>query len=250
MIETTPPWSFEHEVREALGTRGLSTERAGDSSWESIFGRGGGAHVFDVGFAVAQLEELSRPRQSRALPPGGVYAPPVSLRGERVQLRRGEAGDSAQLTTILREPEISARWGAFTDEEVIDQFVDSDLAFVITVDDEVIGAIQYEENEDPMYRSAGVDIFIATSWQGRGHGTDAIRTLARHLIEERGHHRLTIDPAADNLRAIRAYERVGFRTVGVMRMYERGPDGTWHDGLLMEMLAGELRDDEIEGEGW
>jgi aminoglycoside 6'-N-acetyltransferase len=29
--------------------------------------------------------------------------------------------------------------------------------------------------------------------------------------------------------------------VGVMRAYERGDDGTWHDGLLMDLLAGELR---------
>jgi aminoglycoside 6'-N-acetyltransferase len=28
-----------------------------------------------------------------------------------------------------------------------------------------------------------------------------------------------------------------------MRSYERGPGGTWHDGLLMEMLADELADD-------
>ena len=27
-----------------------------------------------------------------------------------------------------------------------------------------------------------------------------------------------------------------------MRQYERGPDGTFHDGFLMDMLAGELRD--------
>ena len=64
--------------------------------------------------------------------------------------------------------------------------------------------------------------------------------LARYLIEERGHHRLTIDPAADNAPAIRAYEKVGFRPVGVMRSYERGPDGTLHDGLLMDLLADEL----------
>jgi L-amino acid N-acyltransferase YncA len=41
--------------------------------------------------------------------------------------------------------------------------------------------------------------------------------------------------------AIRAYEKVGFRRVGVMRSYERGPDGSWHDNLLMDLLAGELR---------
>jgi aminoglycoside 6'-N-acetyltransferase len=28
--------------------------------------------------------------------------------------------------------------------------------------------------------------------------------------------------------------------VGVMRQYERGVDGRWHDNLLMDMLADEL----------
>jgi aminoglycoside 6'-N-acetyltransferase len=62
--------------------------------------------------------------------------------------------------------------------------------------------------------------------------------LVRHLIESRGHHRLTIDPAAANERAIRCYAAVGFERVGVMRQYERAADGSWHDGLLMELLAG------------
>ena len=52
-----------------------------------------------------------------------------------------------------------------------------------------------------------------------------------------------LEPGAANERAIRAYERVGFRPVGVMRAYERGPDGTWHDGLLMDMLRSDLRDE-------
>jgi aminoglycoside 6'-N-acetyltransferase len=50
-----------------------------------------------------------------------------------------------------------------------------------------------------------------------------------------------IDPAADNAAAIRAYEKVGFRPVGVMRKYWRAPDGEWRDGLLLDLLAEELR---------
>lgn len=92
-----------------------------------------------------------------------------------------------------------------------------------------------------MYRHAGMDVFLTTSRHGQGLGTEAIRLLARQLFEGRGHHRLTIDPAADNTTAIRAYARVGFRRVGIMRKYERGPDGVWHDGLLMDMLREELR---------
>ena len=65
-----------------------------------------------------------------------------------------------------------------------------------------------------------------------------MRRVVRHLIDDRGHHRITIDPAAANTAAIRAYEKAGFRPVGVMRRYERDADGGgWHDGLLMELLA-------------
>lgn len=66
--------------------------------------------------------------------------------------------------------------------------------------------------------------------------------MCRFLFEERGHHRLTIDPAADNVRAIRAYEKVGFKRVGVMRRYERGADGTYHDGMLLDLLPEDLID--------
>ena len=44
-----------------------------------------------------------------------------------------------------------------------------------------------------------------------------------------------IDPAADNLPAIRCYQAVGFRPVGVMRRYEPDAEGGgWHDCPLME----------------
>lgn len=156
-------------------------------------------------------------------------------------LQPGEEGDVRRLVAILNEPEVASRWGRFREGEVADQFIGHEGAFVVTVDGEVVGAIQYGEEEDPMYRHAGIDVFLTASRHGQGLGTDAIRTLARYLFERRGHHRLSIDPAVGNEPAIRAYEAVGFRRVGVMRAYERGPDGTWHDGLLMDMLAGELQ---------
>jgi aminoglycoside 6'-N-acetyltransferase len=166
----------------------------------------------------------------------------VTLRGERVLLRRGRPEDAARLSQIRNEPEVIRRWGADDiEEEISEQFIEADEGFVIEADGEVVGAIQYHEEDDPMYRHAGIDIFLTTSRHGQGLGTEAIRLLARHLFEERGHHRLTIDPATDNAAAIRAYEKAGFRRVGIMRNYERGPDGTWHDGLLMDMLKEEFR---------
>ena len=43
-------------------------------------------------------------------------------------------------------------------------------------------------------------------------------------------------PVTDHIAAIRAYKKVGFRPVGVMRRYDLGPDGTFHDDLLMDLL--------------
>jgi aminoglycoside 6'-N-acetyltransferase len=112
--------------------------------------------------------------------------------------------------------------------------------FAIELDGDVVGLAQYYEETDREYRHAGIDLFIGTPWQGSGLGTDTVRTLARYLVHERGHHRLVIDPALANERAIRCYERVGFKRVGVMRRCELGPDGKWRDGLLLDLLAEEL----------
>ena len=112
--------------------------------------------------------------------------------------------------------------------------------FVVEHKGKVAGAIQWTAEEEPDYEHASIDIYLDPALHGRGLGADAVRTLARHLMVDRGHHRLVIDPAADNGAAIRCYSKVGFRPVGIMRRYERGLDGEWHDGLLMDLVAGEL----------
>lgn len=149
------------------------------------------------------------------------------------------SADVPELRRIHATPEV-ARWWGLPDEG----FPPPDDAEVrrltIEADGAVAGMLEIYEEPDPMYRHAGIDIFVDPALHRRGVGTDAIRQAVRHLIDERGHHRITIDPAASNTAAIRAYEKLGFRPVGVMRCYERDIDGDgWHDGLLMELLAGE-----------
>jgi len=165
----------------------------------------------------------------------------MHLVGRWVRLRLFEASDLPRLQAILAEPSVAQWWNPPGPQGPAADWVaaDGQVTFVIEYDETVIGSIQFAEVTDADYHSAGIDLFLATEAQGRGFGPDAIRTVARHLFEERGHHRLTIDPALANERAIRAYRRVGFQPVGIMRAYERGPDGSWHDNLLMDMLVGE-----------
>ncbi len=165
----------------------------------------------------------------------------VVLEGARIALVQVAAAHVPQLRRILATPEVRARW---PDEDASPDwpFDDPDtVRFAVLFDGEVRGMVQYGEEQDLAYRHASIDIFIDSAVHGQGIGRDAVATLARYLLTERGHHRLVIDPAADNEPAIRCYRSVGFRPVGIMRRYERDADGRgWHDGLLMDLLADEL----------
>ncbi|WP_455355015.1 GNAT family N-acetyltransferase [Streptomyces sp. SYSU K217416] len=167
------------------------------------------------------------------------------LYGAEVTLRPAAASDVPALAAIRAKPEVYARWRGDADleAEIAGDLGEPDISMlVIEVDGRTVGGIQWGAETDPDYRHANIDLFLDPTVHGRGLGTDAVRTLARHLITDHRFHRLVIDPAADNAAAIRCYTKVGFRPVGIMRGYERGPDGSWHDGLLMDMLADELTD--------
>jgi aminoglycoside 6'-N-acetyltransferase len=167
----------------------------------------------------------------------------MELRGDRVSLRPLAVDDVGRIVELGSDPEVARWWPGLTAEHVGTKARGEDggvTVLAIVADGEVAGMIQHHEETDEEYRHAGIDVFLGTPYQGRGLGTDAVRTLARHLVRDRGHHRLVIDPAAANERAIRCYEKVGFKRVGVMREYWRDPDGVWRDGLLLDLLASEL----------
>ena len=168
----------------------------------------------------------------------------MEIRGARLTLRPVVAADLDRLAAILVTPEVARWWPAY-DRTRVEEFVAEEkdvTVYAIDLDGRLVGLIQASEENEPEFRHASIDLFLDPSVHGQGLGPEAIRLAARDLIERRGHHRLTIDPAADNDRAIRSYAKVGFRPVGRLRSYQRFPDGSWRDGLLMEMLAEELRD--------
>ena len=161
----------------------------------------------------------------------------IEIRGSHVVLRPLAEDDVPALEAIVAQPAVAAWWGEqppgfpLTDEPTATRFT-------ILDDGEVAGMVQYSEELEPDYRHASIDIFVDADRHGRGLGSDAVRTLANHLVAERGHHRVTIDPAADNHPAIRAYEKAGFRPVGVMRAAWRDfATGEWRDTLLMELVV-------------
>ena len=153
-----------------------------------------------------------------------------------VVLRLLRRGDETELLRIHRTPEVMRWWDAPAEGFPWDEPESTRLT--VEVDGKIMGLIQFWEETEPKYRHATIDVFLDPAVHGRGVGTEAVRLVMRHVIEDRGHHRITIDPAVGNAAAVRAYQKAGFTEVGVMRCAERDADGKgWHDSLLMEFVT-------------
>lgn len=114
----------------------------------------------------------------------------------------------------LADPEFYLFWGGkpFADWEVEAGFFDgkdADVAPMIVEEaGRVVGYIQAWSAND---RSGGIDIVLIPEARGKGVGVDAVRALARWLRLAKQWERITVDPLADNARAIRAFARAGFK---------------------------------------
>lgn len=95
------------------------------------------------------------------------------------------------------------------------------------------------EQIDWTNRRAILGIFIGDkNYWSKGYGTDATRTLLRFAFEEANLHRVELQVFAFNPRAIRAYEKVGFKLEGV-RKQALFREGAWHDEHIMAVLEDE-----------
>ena len=136
--------------------------------------------------------------------------------------------DAETIAALLAEPEINSWWS--------DGDYDSEHGWIVEVAGALAGWVQYDEEAYEWFPSVAFDIALTSALHGKGYGRRVLRLAIEHFVAK-GHHRFTIDPNPENERAVRCYEAVGFKPVGVMRAYERNPDGGWNDGLLMDLVA-------------
>ncbi len=160
-----------------------------------------------------------------------------ALEGELVTLRPLIAGDADALRAIHLTDGVSRWWGRpdegfpLTDEPEA-------VRYTILVDGRVAGMVQYSEEPEPDYRYAEIDIFLDPAEHGRGAGTDAVRVIVRHLVEDLGHHRVILSTAVENVVALRCYEKAGFRRIGVAQAAGRNyVTGEMDDEWLLERVV-------------
>lgn len=151
---------------------------------------------------------------------------------ERIDFKPVTKGDLPLLLQWFGEPHMQEWWGE-PDEEValVRDMVegrDTTRPFLIQLDGQSIGYIQYwfvgehqtaEWLEDHPWLSVfpadsiGIDLSIGEpGLVGRGIGSAAVRLFAERLYDS-GYGTIIIDPDPENRRAVRAYEKAGFRTV-------------------------------------
>src|SRR4051812_47318002 len=166
----------------------------------------------------------------------------MEIVGPRLVLRDVAPVDVDALRTIHADPGVARWWGPPDPGWPLEEDDPGLVVLTMWRDDEIAGFIQFWEEADARFRYAAIDLFVAPAHQRQGIGSEALRILVDHLVQERGHHRITIDPALDNAGAIACYAGVGFAPIGVMRAYERDPTtGDWRDALLMEQVRLDTR---------
>ncbi|EFM08883.1 GCN5-related N-acetyltransferase [Paenibacillus curdlanolyticus YK9] len=86
----------------------------------------------------------------------------------------------------------------------------------------------------------GIDLFIGeTDCWGQGMGTTALELIINYLFTEQGATDLFVDPQTSNTRAIRSYEKCGFKKVKILHEHEIF-DGVYKDNQLMRVSRDEF----------
>ena len=108
------------------------------------------------------------------------------LHAERVTLRPLTDGDVERLAEMVAAPGVMEWWGTPDPPEREREGLRNDgAAFAVEVDGELAGWVGFNEETEPDYRHAALDISLAPSFQDRGLGPEALRTAIRWLAGQR-----------------------------------------------------------------
>jgi len=176
---------------------------------------------------------------------------PAFLIGERVYLKPLEREDLVYIRRWANDPEIRGLTGEATpmSEAGADEFLER----VRRESDRIWFVVALRENDQPIgeagllrmfhpWRNTDLTLIIGDkdAW-GQGYGTEAINLLLDYAFGYLGFHRVSVGVVGFNERAIRFYEKAGFRKEGIERegyYYNH----KYHDFVMMSILEDEFRE--------
>ncbi len=172
------------------------------------------------------------------------------LHGKKISIRPLEEDDIEGICNWYNDQEYnlwsSGAWPLNTlknKEEIAQKFLDQSDGehryAILNEDLEIIGSLGFRNHNIPA-RSAVVYINIGLkNYWGKGYGTEALTVFVNFLFSQWNFHRLSLDTWDGNTRAIRTYEKVGFKIEGKQReaCYVLGE---YRDAILMGLLKREF----------
>ena len=144
-------------------------------------------------------------------------------------LRQARTPDLPLIDALWRAPD-NARWIEPPDEGEIEASVAAGLSFLWEAPDQPAG---FAVLMTWVPRVMGLSAIACPP----GQGTPFLRALLGQVFGPLNAHRIGFDVTADNARAIRLYERLGFQREGLIRECWQRPDGDWADCALYGLLA-------------
>jgi len=172
------------------------------------------------------------------------------LNGQQTSIRPVEEADMETMYQWYNDQEVnfwsSGAWPLNTllsKEQLTVKFLDElpdTYRFAILAENELlIGTIGFKEVNIPAQSATLFIVLGNKTYWGKGYGTDALITFSRFLFTQWNFHRISLDTWDGNIRAIRVYEKVGFKIEGRQRE-ARFVLGKYHDAILMGLLREEF----------
>ena len=162
-----------------------------------------------------------------------------------VTIRPATGDDVDFLAELYADPDVRpflAAAGSYGRDDVAERVArdpESGGLLVVELDGERAGAMAWELANRRSRIAHVSGLAVHPRFRGRRVGDEAARLLQRHLIRERGLHRLELEIYGFNERAQRHAERAGWIREGVKRQaYAR--DGGWVDGVLYALVEEDL----------
>jgi putative acetyltransferase len=161
--------------------------------------------------------------------------------GRTVLIREFQMRDKEKLIEMYSSLSSEAlRWGMppYT-REAIERWLSNlqDLIVLVALhDDKIVGHAHIHRFSRPRRRGTGdLIIYLHQDFHNVGLGT-AMLTRLIELAKKEGLHRIGLSVIADNKRAVHLYQKLGFKTEGVLRDAYFGEDGRYHDELVMGLI--------------
>lgn len=171
--------------------------------------------------------------------------------GQRIRLRPVEKDDLSRFVKWFADPELRTYLDAYLpfslaqEEKWFDGNLTKGETQVWAIDAQPddgsaghwvhIGSCNFHRI-DQRNRIGELGIVIgAPDYRGQGYGADAVQTLVEFGFYTLNLNRVYLRVFADNVRAIRCYEKVGFQLEGRLRQ-DNYHNGVYRDTLLMGLL--------------